>query len=693
RPTPVTRVAAAVTVIDQAEMARELATDIRQLVRYEPGIAVRNDPFRFGLNGFSVRGLGGNRVRVEIDGVPVAGGLAVGAYADSGRRFVDLAFLERVEILRGPASSLYGSDAIGGIVALSTLRPATLLDKVSGRTALRTEVGYQTADAGWHAAAIGAIEFGAAELLLGYVRRQGHEMETAADVTPDPQRRASDAVLLKYVLPRLSGGPLTVTAEGGRVRQRSAVNAFLGTPGRFVNTTALLGEDAARRARLSLGQSLAAAPGFGNLQWRIYWQDTDTQQDSFERRKAVPPRTPPLGIDRQFRLAESALGAEVIAVRSTPGRRFGRELVLGLEVAHRRIRERRDGVQTDLASGAVTRVILGEALPVRDLPVSDVSEIGIFAEDEIGFGATPWTLVPALRVDDYRLQPRPDRIYLEGNPRSPAVALHRISLSPKLGATWRLDESLSVFFQYAHGFRSPPPEDVNIGLYVAQLNYRALPNPDLEPEKSDGYELGLRWRSPALDLTGSLYDNEYRDFIDSKINIGVEPVTGTTLFQSRNVSTARISGAELALRVRAQEIWPRLAGWSGRLRAALTRGTDLARDQPLNSVGPASAVAGLRFDAASGRWGSELTATAVAPKRRIDRSRADLYGTDGCLSLDWRVDARLGRRLQLNAGFFNLGNQACIDWEDVRGRVAGDPLLPYYTRPGRNAALTLRWGV
>lgn len=693
RPTPVTRVAAAVTVIDQAGMARELATDIKQLVRYEPGIAVRNDPFRFGLDTFSVRGLGGNRVRVEIDGVPAAGGFAVGAYSDSGRSFIDLAFLDRVEILRGPASSLYGSDAIGGIVAMSTLRPATLLDAAPGRAALRAETGYQAADAGWHAAAIGATDLGAGELLLGFVRRQGHETETAADVTPDPQHHTSDAGLLKYVLPRLPGGPLTFTAEGGRIRQRTAVSAFLGTPGRFVNTTALLGEDTAQRYRLSLEQSLPAALGFANLDWRLYWQDTDTGQDSFETRRAAPPRTPPLQIDRRFTLAEGTLGAEATAVRSYLGQRLAQEVVLGIEAAHRRIRELRDGVQTDLDSGAVTRTILGEALPVRDLPVTGVTEVGVFAQDEVGFADTPWTLVPALRVDYYGLQPRPDRIYLEDNPGSPAVGLQRVSLSPKLGATWRFGELLSAFFQYAHGFRSPPPEDVNIGLDIPLFNYRAIPNPDLKPERSDGYELGLRWRSPALDATASIYDNEYHDFIESKINLGVDPATGTTLFQSRNVSAARISGAELALTVRATDARPRLAGWSGRLSAAWTRGTDLARDAPLNSVGPASAVAGLRFDAASGRWGSELTGTAVAAKRRIDRSRADLYGTDGCLTLDWRLNASLGRRLQLNAGVFNLGDQACIDWEDVRGRVAGDPLLPYYTRPGRNASITLRLSI
>lgn len=120
---PIQHVAATVTVIDRQDAARTLSDDVRELVRYEPGIAVRNDPVRFGLDSFAIRGIGGDRVAVEIDGVSVAETFAVGALADSGRVFTDLDFVQRVEILRGPASALYGSDAIGGVVRFQTVDP------------------------------------------------------------------------------------------------------------------------------------------------------------------------------------------------------------------------------------------------------------------------------------------------------------------------------------------------------------------------------------------------------------------------------------------------------------------------------------------------------------------------------------------------------------------------------------------
>ena len=45
----------------------------------------------------------------------------------------------------------------------------------------------------------------------------------------------------------------------------------------------------------------------------------------------------------------------------------------------------------------------------------------------------------------------------------------------------------------------------------------------------------------------------------------------------------------------------------------------------------------------------------------------------------------------MNLGLFNLADAEYIEWSDVRGRVAGDTLIPYYTRPGRNLSMTLRW--
>ena len=107
-------VAATVDVIDREQLDRQLVQDIRDLVRYEPGVSVTRSAARFGLGGFRIRGLDGNRVLIQVDGVRVPDGFSFGAQAAGRGDYVDLGLVKSVEILRGPSSALYGSGAPGG---------------------------------------------------------------------------------------------------------------------------------------------------------------------------------------------------------------------------------------------------------------------------------------------------------------------------------------------------------------------------------------------------------------------------------------------------------------------------------------------------------------------------------------------------------------------------------------------------
>ncbi len=396
-------------------------------------------------------------------------------------------------------------------------------------------------------------------------------------------------------------------------------------------------------------------------------------------------------LDRRFRFQERVLGAEFNAVKDFERSSLAHDVVYGVELSGTRLEEMRNGTQTDLVTGATTKTILGETYPLRDFPNSDVIQAGAFAQDEIRFGDGRWSVIPALRVDYYDLSPKPDSLYRADNPNTPVVGLNDTSISPKLGLTRRLGDSFSAFFQYSNGFRAPPPEDVNIGLDLPLLNIRAIPNPDLKPEQSNGYEIGLRYESTALRFTASAYYTDYDDFIESKVNLGADPETKVIIFQSQNIARARIYGTEVSATANAGEWAAALSGWTARLSTAWSKGQDLERNQPLNSVDPGSALVSLAYESASGAWRGELITTAVAAKREVDRSRVDLYRTGSYVTLDLLGQANLGHGLTLDVGLFNLTNQDYIEWADVRGRPVGDPLIPYYTRPGRNLSVALHW--
>lgn len=109
--------------------------DIRDLVRYEPGVSVRNN-LQFGLQDFNIRGIDSNRVLIQVDGIRLPSAfqfgdpVVVGQGFNLGRDFFDPEILQSAEIIRGPASTLYGSDALGGAVSFFTLEPSQLLDAV-----------------------------------------------------------------------------------------------------------------------------------------------------------------------------------------------------------------------------------------------------------------------------------------------------------------------------------------------------------------------------------------------------------------------------------------------------------------------------------------------------------------------------------------------------------------------------------
>ena len=119
-------VTANVTVIRAEEFNFELASSIADVFRYLPGIDYESDRTRFGSESINIRGIAGNRVAILVDGVPVSDQFDVGSFSNATRDLVNAGFTDQVEVLHGPASALYGSSAIGGVVTMNTVDPRAL---------------------------------------------------------------------------------------------------------------------------------------------------------------------------------------------------------------------------------------------------------------------------------------------------------------------------------------------------------------------------------------------------------------------------------------------------------------------------------------------------------------------------------------------------------------------------------------
>ena len=160
------------------------------------------------------------------------------------------------------------------------------------------------------------------------------------------------------------------------------------------------------------------------------------------------------------------------------------------------------------------QIVAPDDFPVRDFPESDTALAGLFAQDDIRLGR--WSVIPGLRYDYYRLKPKPDAIFAADNPGITPVEKKEHAVSPKIGLLFRATPRYTLFGQYAHGFRAPPYNDVNIGFTNLAFGYTAVPNPDLKPERSRGVEIGLRGDFGARGrFSLAAFHNRYRDFIAS----------------------------------------------------------------------------------------------------------------------------------------------------------------------------------
>lgn len=126
-PTRASEAAGAVRLITGAEIARRGAPDVAVLMRDVPGVQL--DPVPGSGAGIILQGLGSDRVLILIDGAPVAGRL--GGEVDLTR--LDPSLFERIEIVEGPQSTLYGSTALGGVVNLLTREDLSRRVEVTGQ--------------------------------------------------------------------------------------------------------------------------------------------------------------------------------------------------------------------------------------------------------------------------------------------------------------------------------------------------------------------------------------------------------------------------------------------------------------------------------------------------------------------------------------------------------------------------------
>ena len=679
---PLVDVPASVTIIDERELDRRAPHTIRDVIRYEPGVNVGNQPARAGQTNYNIRGIGENRVRVQIDGVRVpdfpGSNIGAGTYT---RDFVDLDALRRVEIVRGPASALYGSDAIGGVVSYVTRDLAEFFAESGRNWFVGGRTSWDSADRSWGQTAIGAGRAGAFDILTIYSHRDGHQtnpnIERSGTIV-NPQEYTRHNFLGKIVWNPTAIDRVRFTSEFFRNDTDTHLYSDIGATVRDSNAT-----DQTQRMRFSLDHVHDGRIGFvDRAEWRIYYTN-------LQRRELTDQIRFSSGALRlrhsDFFFDQDIVGGEIQLTNRFATGSWQHSLIWGVTTDVTFTTRPRQRSETNLATGAVTTTVALEAFPNKTFPDSRTIQIGAYVQNEIRVGDSGVTLFPGLRFDYYNLNPSPDDDFQRGNPSNFQVSrVTATALSPKFGVTWRVAEPTTLFAQYARGFRSPPYDDANIGFTNYASFYEILPNPNLKPETSDSFEVGVRLRlGERARASFAGFYNLYHDFIDTVV-VGTTG-GGITQYQPRNVTRATIFGVEARGEWRFAEEWT-LSG-----AVAYARGTNNEAGTPLDSVAPLMGVAGLAYDHRSGTFGARVNGVFAAEHERVSNPssfRAPSYAVADVTAYYEPV-----RNVRLTAGVYNLFDTQYFPYLDVVGLANSNAQRDRYAAPGRTftAALTLRW--
>ena len=673
-------VAASVSVIGVEQIEDILATDIRDMLRYEPGVEATNAG-RFGLSGFNIRGLTGNRVKILVDGTEQSEGFSSGPWLNSPRNFVDIDALAQVEVLRGPASSLYGSDALAGVVAFRTKSPAAYLDESGDDTGGHAKVLYDSTNDMFAETFTLANRTGDLETLVQYTRRDGGQSEnfngdnyTSGQgnerTRPNPYDFGSDNFLTKVEYQINDAHRINLIGEYFRSKSHVDLLTLEGpTYNATFNYSDYTGDDKFERKHIGLTHEWTANNAFfDSLVWSVDWQKSDAEEETRNT-------TAFAGYGR--RLIDYSHGEEDWQISAQFDKETGvHHFTYGFVYQH--------ATQENLTNKYYLDGTRDTEL-ARYTPIVKGENIGVFLQDQITLLDGNLLLSPGIRYDSFKATPETDELYTD------QLAEHDSDkVTFRSGLVYKFDETFSLFGQFAQGFKAPEL----VQLYREDQSsitrgYITLANPDLKPESSNSFELGFRAGGDAgnFELVG--FHSSYDDFIDQDIQF----VDGIMQFQYNNLAEATIKGIEARASVWLDKTIGAPEGMAFQAAFAYAKGDSEQNgiETPIDSVSPTKAVLGLTYDDPSDSWGVGFNATIVGAKDSDRISDETAYAPDGFATFDVTAYYNITENAVIRAGLFNLTNKEYWLWEDVRGYAADTSFIDRFTQPGRNASVSLQY--
>lgn len=692
----------AVSITTEQDIKRRAYLILPQLLKDEPGVHLQQTTTSQGS--IFVRGLTGQQVVNLIDGTRFNNS-TFRPGANQYTAFIEPFFVNRVEVVRGPNSTQYGSDALGGTVNILT-RPAGI-----GTKKFELHGGVDTFFSSADLSAGGALHLSGGRSRWGFIvegtgRRaqdlrsggglDSHSVATrllglSSRVLGD---RLQDTGYTQYGAHAKFVGRLTsrdnLTFEYLRgtqlgVRRYDQLNGGIGNLlNRFDPQTLDFATARYNRAGLGLLDSISLTFSYNSQ------RDDRTSQNINNSSTGLRSR-----ITDEFNRTD-VYGYQAQATTHLGSRHA---LVFGGELYDEFIKSERTDARFNNSTGDFTDML---SVRARFPNGSRYRTFGVFAQDVVSLVPQRLTATFGLRYSkfSYRQSAKGNPLDAKGQPTVPDFQTDFDDLTFNTGFVFSINQHLNLTANVSRGFRAPnvndfgsigisgigfeitPEEGERLGASIGRIDVNQAekdahsPVRQLQAETIYNYEAGLKLRAKRLNATLSVFNSEFTNFIERRVLLLPQGAVGSLVGGQRIVRQDatgavfnNLSSAPVFVRANAGHI--RIQGFESSLLFNITsslafnthnfyvRGTNTETGAPPsieNGIPPLTGFAGLRWQPHGRRfWIEPYSAFAAAQTRFSDN---DLQ------------QARIGgiRTREEITGFFNNGAVA-------RGLVRGNVLL------------------
>ncbi|WP_369347356.1 TonB-dependent receptor domain-containing protein [Acetobacter papayae] len=244
-----------------------------------------------------------------------------------------------------------------------------------------------------------------------------------------------------------------------------------------------------------------------------------------------------------------------------------------------------------------------------------------------------------------------------------------------------------MYALYSQAFRAPSATEEYLN-YSTPPFYQVVGNPDLKPESSRGWEVGVKYGNEKRGANISFFDNYYKNYIDMQ---GISGCSGYYLcYGYTNLANVRIYGVEANVNWDFDDHWHTWGSF------AYSDGQDTDRHFHLASVAPFRGIIGFGYK--TPRWGADLSGTFA-----LSRDNAKFITSSGALQNQWNTPGYVlfdmtgwysptfYKSLRIQAGMYNIFdkryyNAAALPY----GQSSSSLDMRYYSQPGRSFKVTAR---